>query len=141
MSARKVYNIRMTNKNPINTYQAVKFCGLMSPEETLRLIGESKLLVLPSECYETFGLVVIEAFMRGTPCLVSNLGALPDLVDNDKRCVFEVGNEKDLANHVQALFANEELSVLGTKGRIAYEAHYTEATNVHQLLSIYRRKK
>ncbi len=39
-------------------------------------------LVVPSVGYEVFGLVVLEAFARGTPVIVNDLGALPELVED-----------------------------------------------------------
>ena len=42
---------------------------------------ESKLIVLPSEWWETFGLTVVESMLEGTPVVVSNLGALREIVN------------------------------------------------------------
>ena len=36
--------------------------------------------IVPSVAYETFGLVVIEAFARKTPAIVRDLGALPEVI-------------------------------------------------------------
>lgn len=44
------------------------------------MMRRSKCVLLPSEWYETFGLTVIEAMAVGTPVVVSDLGALPELV-------------------------------------------------------------
>ena len=41
---------------------------------------ESKATILPSEWWETFGLTVIESISEGTPVVVSDLGALPEIV-------------------------------------------------------------
>ena len=41
---------------------------------------ESKATILPSEWWETFGLTVIESMGGGTPVVVGNLGALPEIV-------------------------------------------------------------
>ncbi len=42
------------------------------------------LLVLPSHAWESFGMVVIEAFAHGVPVLVSRNGALPELVEEGR---------------------------------------------------------
>ncbi len=42
------------------------------------------LLVLPSHAWESFGMVVIEAFAHGVPVLVSKNGALPELVEEGR---------------------------------------------------------
>jgi glycosyltransferase involved in cell wall biosynthesis len=50
-----------------------------APLETVYdLVGEAMFLVLPSQCYETFARVAMEAFAKGTPVIVSKLGAMVD---------------------------------------------------------------
>lgn len=58
----------------------VIFLGNRNVEEVRRLMRESKLAILPSEWWETFGLTVIESMSEGTPVVVSNLGALSEIV-------------------------------------------------------------
>ena len=58
----------------------VIFLGNRSSEEVRRIMRESKATILPSEWWETFGLTVIESMGDGTPVVVSNLGALPEIV-------------------------------------------------------------
>src|SRR5690606_17311412 len=53
----------------------IKFLGRLESEDTQKQIGEAFLQILPSEWFETFGLVVIEAFAHGTPAAVSRIGA------------------------------------------------------------------
>lgn len=59
----------------------VVFLGLKGSEEVRCLMRESKLIVLPSEWWETFGLTVVESMLDGTPVVVSNLGALCEIVN------------------------------------------------------------
>ncbi|WP_367333041.1 glycosyltransferase [Limosilactobacillus sp.] len=49
-------------------------------------------LVLPSLCHETFGFVVLEALLQGTPCLVSNTVGAKDIVPEN----FIFNNEREL---------------------------------------------
>ena len=58
----------------------VRFLGKVSHDRVLEELARAKLLVMPSECWETFGLAVVEAAMCGTPAVVSDLGALPGIV-------------------------------------------------------------
>lgn len=46
------------------------------------LYQNAKALIFPSESNEPFGLVLIEAMACGCPCIVSNLGALPEIIEN-----------------------------------------------------------
>jgi glycosyltransferase involved in cell wall biosynthesis len=58
----------------------VKFLGTQNDEALGKLYQEAKAIIVPSLTYESFGLVVLEAFARGTPAIVRNLGALPELI-------------------------------------------------------------
>ena len=117
----------------------VEFTGRLSPEESQKEIGQAKLLVLPSECYETFGLTVIEGFARGTPAAVSNIGPLPGLVrDPESGCTFESSNPESLLRAVRNAWENpEQLQHWSQGARAAFEAKYTEDANYEMLMAIY----
>jgi len=59
--------------------QDVIFLGRVSTEELLWLYNTAQLLVAPS-IYEGFGLTPLEAMACGTPVVVSNVSALPEVV-------------------------------------------------------------
>ena len=48
--------------------------------------ANTKLLLMPSLWYESFGLVAAEAMLNGIPVLASNRGALADTVGGPRRC-------------------------------------------------------
>jgi glycosyltransferase involved in cell wall biosynthesis len=117
----------------------VEFSGQLQREETHAEIGKAKLLVLPSEWYETFGLVVTEGFARGTPAAVSNIGPLPNLVrDPESGGVFEPGNPESLLHTVRSAWEDPALlERWGHGARAAFEAKYTEDANYAMLMEIY----
>jgi len=117
----------------------VGFTGRLSPEEAQKEIGQAKLLVLPSEGYETFGLTVIEGFARGTPAAVSNIGPLPGLVrDPESGCTFESANPESLLHAVRNAWEDPEQLQRWSRGaRAAFEARYTEDANYEMLMAIY----
>jgi glycosyltransferase involved in cell wall biosynthesis len=59
----------------------IRFLGYADPERFLPAID---VLVFPSLCEETFGRGVIEAHAHGVPVIVSDRGALPELVTPGK---------------------------------------------------------
>ncbi len=59
----------------------IEWLGVLTPEQTRDWMGKAAVLAVPSLWGETFGLVVAEAYARGTPVLVSDMGALPELVE------------------------------------------------------------
>ena len=58
----------------------VHFEGRLDSAQVAALFRGAAAVVVPSVVYETFGYVVLEAFAEGTPVIVRDLGALPELV-------------------------------------------------------------
>lgn len=119
----------------------VKFLGQVSGEEAQRQIAEAKLQILPSEWFETFGLVVVEAFAFGTPAAVSNIGPLPSIVKHGgSGLVFEPGNPDSLLETVRSAWSQEGLlEQLGEGARKDFLDKYTEEANYQQLMMIYQK--
>ena len=65
-----------------NLEDKVKFVGALSPEEIVKQLNSSKLLVHNSQ-FETFGLVAIEANACGIPVVSSNTNTLSEIIEND----------------------------------------------------------
>jgi len=107
------------------------------------LMGQAEMLIFPSNWYETFGRVAIEAFAKGTPVVASNIGAIAELVeDGHTGLLFRTGNSADLAVKVNYL-ANHpnELAAMRENSRATFEAKYTESKNYDRLMEIYAEAK
>lgn len=59
----------------------VHFVGRLSPDELSRYYRHAVATVVPSVCYETFGIVLIEAFRQGNPVIARRLGPFPEIVE------------------------------------------------------------
>jgi glycosyltransferase involved in cell wall biosynthesis len=117
----------------------VRFLGQQSAAETHKQIASASLLVLPSECFEGFGLVLGEAFAYGTPAAVSSIGALPSIVkDGENGLIFEPSDSHSLLNIVRsAWMSHGKLEKLSTGARRSFETLYTEDANYEMLMTIY----
>lgn len=62
--------------------QTVTLRGFVPNEEVRQLIGESRALVLPTQCYESFPMTIAEAFAEGTPVITGNMGNAGSLVED-----------------------------------------------------------
>lgn len=60
----------------------VEFLGYLEGADLCRTIKEATVVVMPSLVSETFGLSVLEAQSLGVPVVVSDRGALPELVEH-----------------------------------------------------------
>lgn len=119
----------------------VRFMGQVGALEAQQQIAEASLLVLPSECFEGFPMVVREAFAFGTPAAVSDLGPLPSIVRHgESGVVFEAGNPASLLHEIRdAWTAPSVLPALGNGARAAFEAYYTEESNYQTMMMVYQR--
>jgi glycosyltransferase involved in cell wall biosynthesis len=119
--------------------KCVETLGQRVPEEVFVLMKGARFLVFPSEWYETFGRVAIEAFACGVPVIASRLGALAEIIE-DRRVglLFNPGDPEDLANKVRwAAEHPDAMHHMGETARRIYEEKYTAEKNYKMLLDIY----
>lgn len=118
----------------------VHFLGHLPPQEVGRLIATSRLVVMPSEWHEPFGLVVVEAFARGTPVAASAIGGLTSLVrDADTGILFPPGQSDALLDSVRTAWrSHERLLQLAVRARHEYEARFTMDSHYSSLMNVYR---
>ena len=121
----------------------IRFLGQLPPEGARQEIDCAKMLILPSECIETFGLVILEAKAHGTAVIVSDEGPLPDFVqEGPTGWVFRARDSIHLERTLRQIWAQPaELQRLGQRGRIEFEKNYTEDKNYEVLLEIYDRAR
>jgi glycosyltransferase involved in cell wall biosynthesis len=109
----------------------VHFLGHVPQEALGALYVHAVACLVPSLVYETFGIIVIEAFMRKTPVIARDLGSLTEIVeDSGGGLVFRTDDE--LVAAIERLGrAPEERRALGERGYDAYlrfwsrDAHMT----------------
>lgn len=114
--------------------------GFQQPEVAMGLMGRALFVVVPSVWHETFGLVVVESFAKGTPVIASNIGSLADLVEHGRTGLhFRAGDAGDLARWMEWARAHpDELVRMGRGARAEFEAKYTAERNYQILIDIYR---
>jgi len=119
----------------------IEWLGRRPLKEVYELIGEAAFLVFPSEWYETFGRVAIEAFAKGTPVIAANIGAIAELIDNGRTGILYCpGQPEDLRAKVEwALTHPSELGQMRKEARAEFEAKYTVEQNYQILMSVYER--
>jgi glycosyltransferase involved in cell wall biosynthesis len=92
-------------------------------------IHDADVVVVPSEWDEPFGRVVIEAFAEGTPVVVSDRAALPELLGDSCGRTFAPGNAEDLAEQIGAvLFA--DASDRAHMSEAARERHHSSFSQI-----------
>jgi glycosyltransferase involved in cell wall biosynthesis len=104
----------------------IEFVGFKTGLEKWALLKGSSFAVAPSECYETFGMVVLEAYVAGKPMIASDIGALHYIVRNGKSgLLFQPGSVADLSEKVRYLIQRPaEIQAMGRYGRRLVETEY-----------------
>ncbi len=121
------------------TIPGVTWLGRQPLARVHELMSEARFVVFPSEWFETFGRVAMEAFAVGTPVIAADIGAISELVDHGRTGLqFEPGNVVSLVQQVQwALAHPDEWQAMRRRVRRHFETHFTADANYSRLLQIY----
>jgi len=119
----------------------VTFHGHLTPDHLTPVMKSARFLVFPSEGYETFGRVAVEAFACGVPVIASRLGAMQEIVEDGRTGLhFTPGDADDLAAKVEWAWTHPtEMQEMGRAARAEYEFKYTAERNYRMLMDIYRK--
>lgn len=119
--------------------QSVEFLGTQPPEKTYELMGKAAFLLFPSECFETFGRTVVEAYAKATPVIASRSGAVAEIVQEGKTgLLFTPGNVDELTARIEWAVANPLfMRQMGRNARREFESKYTAAHNYQLMMTIY----
>ena len=121
----------------------IRFLGQLTGTEAQEEIARSRLLVIPSEWFEGFPMVIREAFAYGTPVAASDIGSLSTIVrQGENGVLFPPGSPNSLLEVVQKTWSEEgvlEQLVIGA--RHSFETLYSEKVNYQKLMDIYEEAK
>lgn len=106
--------------------QNIRFLGRKSPEELDAYYRGALGLIVPSVCYETFGIILIESFRLGTPVIARRLGPFPEIVE--RAGAGELFRTRDeLVAAMRRLQADPgHRAALSAAARDAFAAHWRE---------------
>ena len=133
-----------------NSFFYDSLCETDIPKETYKVEGEldsiklnelrkSCLISLVPSRYESFGMVVLEAYACGHAVISSNAGGLVEVVDDNKTgLLFENENSEDLANCIVRVLSNKEfLDRLASSGQQKLVNDFSIEQMVEKSLDIY----
>ncbi len=117
----------------------VRFLGRVSPAELSRYYRHALALVVPSVCFETFGIIIIEAFRQATPVLARRIGPFPEILEQSGGGeLFGTAAELEAALH-RLLDDPGRRDRLARAGAAAFEATWSERAVVPRFLGVVRR--
>jgi glycosyltransferase involved in cell wall biosynthesis len=108
----------------------IKFLGARPQRELGALYVHAVAGIVPSITYETFGIIIIEAFARKTPVIARNLGALPEVI-NDSGGGFTYDTDEELLDAIERIGRSPELRAdLGERGYGAFTRGWTREAHL-----------
>jgi glycosyltransferase involved in cell wall biosynthesis len=117
----------------------VEIVGFKSGQQKLEYLRNSMFTIVASHCYETFGLVVLEAFASGKPVVASAIGALPYIVEpHETGLLAQPQDAVDLAAKVRWLYEHpDQIDSMGRKARALVERKYDSRLRFASLHAIF----
>jgi glycosyltransferase involved in cell wall biosynthesis len=117
----------------------VRFLGARSPEQLRSLYREALALVVPSVCYETFGIILLEAFREGTPVIARRLGPFTEIVEGSGGGLL-FDTESELRGAIDTLGSDAaKRRALGESGHRALLAKWTESVVLEKYFEVIAR--
>ena len=114
----------------------IKFFGKLNHARLRELYRKTIAVIVPSICYEVFGIIIIESFAMQTPVIANNLGALPEVVE-DSGGGFIYNNDEELVAAMKQLAESPRLQrEMGEKGYEAYRKYWSEESHMDQYLRL-----
>lgn len=116
----------------------VKFLGRLTPEELPAYYQHAEALIVPSLCYETFGIIIIEAFRSGTPVLARRLGPFPEIIAKGGGLLFDEVEEMKAA--IEAIQSDPKYRAsLSSDARRAFHENWTDGIVLNRYFDLIRR--
>ncbi|WP_106828375.1 glycosyltransferase [Parabacteroides pacaensis] len=87
---------------------SIEFLGYQPWPVIKKIVNKARFMVIPSECYENNPLSILESLCLGTPVLGSEIGGIPELIEeNYSGLLFCPNNVEHLKNKIQEMFKKE----------------------------------
>jgi glycosyltransferase involved in cell wall biosynthesis len=125
-----------TLKNLACGMENVSFLGQLETSALVALYRDAVSLVVPSLCYETFGLILLESFSLKTPVIGRNIGAIGELVRTSQAGLL-FDSPTEFADAIRFMLTEEDArSEMSHRGYAYYEQHGRMEQYLEKYLSL-----
>ena len=114
----------------------VTFMGARANPEMPGLLCSADVVVIPS-LMEATSVAALEAMSCARPVAASNVGGLPEIVDESVGTLFRPGDPQDLADRLHALLSAPDLRERGARGRERVVARWSNDRLARRHVEIY----
>lgn len=129
---------KITDKLETESIDNIEMVGYQPRRIVWELIERAKGLIMCSQCYETFGMVIAEAYSVGTPAIVGDIGNMRELVKPGKTGERFIYN---LSESLVEAIDRFEAGDIGSYRRNAYDfyrKHLSPEVNYKEFMGIYK---
>ena len=121
----------------LNNLSSVEMMGNIDNEQAKKLMADSIALILPTQWYEGFPMVIVEAYSVGTPVIGPDMGKVGCLIKDDLTgWKYQTDTGNDVGCLVEAILSAEQ-SQIRREYVIAFGKLYTAEANYITLSSVY----
>ncbi|WP_256687124.1 glycosyltransferase family 4 protein [Halococcus qingdaonensis] len=141
------FRVTIAGKGPLSnhserlatTYDNVEYLGYISEEKKHELLGAGSIFVLPSHA-EGLPIAMLEAMAAGNAIVSTTVGAIPEVIADERGLLVEPGDADGLADALAELVADpERVAAMGEANRRAASDEYAWETVTEELLATYDR--
>jgi len=116
------------------TVPNVKFLGWVPPDQLHRYYHSAEALIVPSVSFETFGIVLIEAFRASTPVIARRIGPLPEIVEECGAGLLFTTTQELVAAMKNILLDPDERARMSRRARRGFLDRWSESAVVPRYL-------
>lgn len=120
----------------------IEFLGYKTGKELFHLVRDAKFVCVPSECYENNPMTIIESYTLRTPVIGSNLGGIPEIIDEGRTGYkFESGNADELAKVIDCsnVMGKDEYYLMKENAQKFANEKFGKENYYNKLIALYKK--
>ena len=120
----------------------VEMHGYLSGDELHNMIKNARFIIIPSECYENYPMVVLESFALGKPVIGADIGGISELVEHEVTgLLFSSGDKISLADILKYSMelSSSEVEKMGKNARSLVETNFSAEIYYKKLFNIFNK--
>lgn len=130
---------KVRNRINAENINNIELLGYKSRDDVNKIMKNAKAIIMCSQWYETFGMVIAEAFSCGIPAIVGNIGNIKDMIrQGENGVLFKYDSAESLADSVRTFDAERRINMYENSYRF-YKDRFRPEDNYIMLKKIYDR--